>query len=178
MPRLSSALLLALFCLAAGAKAQEGPTTSHTALDGRLALEIPVALTPLTDAQIRAKYGVQTISEAFGDSLLAVTIATSTLPFPAQDGDIADVREAFDSQLREAYPDATWNRSEVVTQGGRPFALLDAWLPVGTGRVRNVMLIGALGDQLGIVTFNASAAAEPAWGDAGEAAIASVRFVD
>ena len=100
------------------------------------------------------------------------------MALPTDDADLGQVVAAFRQQLGATYADAEWLRAEVDRSGDRPVGVLDVWLPVGSGRVRNVMVLVALGDALGVVAANASEAAEPGWREALEAAVASVRHAD
>ena len=169
---------LALFALALGVL----PTAAQTptpVLDGRLVVEVPEGLDRLTEAQLLAKYGAaRKPADGFGDAILAVTVTATAMALPTDDADLGQVVAAFRQQLGATYADAEWLRAEVDRSGYRPVGVLDVWLPVGSGRVRNVMVLVALGDALGVVAANASEAAEPGWREALEAAVASVRHAD
>lgn len=158
------------------------PVAAQTAtpvLGGQLVVDVPDGLDRLTDDQLLAKFGsARKPADGFGDAALAVTVTATAMALPTEDQDLEGVVAAFRQQLGATYPTAEWLRAEVDTGGPRPVGVLDVWLPVGEGRVRNVMVLTALGDALGVVSANASQAAEPDWREALAQAAASVRHGD
>ena len=167
--------LLALILGALPAAAQ----TPTSVLGGRLVVDVPEGLDRLTDAQLLAKYGAaRKPADGFGDAILSVTVTATAMALSTDDGDLGEVVAAFRQQLGATYADAEWLRAEVDRSGDRPVGVLDVWLPVGSGRVRNVMVLVALGDALGVVAVNASEAAEPDWREELDAAPSSVRHAD
>jgi hypothetical protein len=78
-------------------------------------------------------------------------------------------------RFRNLYPSATWYRSEVITQDGRRYFVLELLTPAIDTHIRNIMLGTSFRGRLLLVSFNVTRELEKNWLEVGRRMLSSVK---
>ena len=81
----------------------------------------------------------------------------------------------MESTLKNLYPSATWYRSEVITQNGRGYFVLDLLTPATDTQIHNIMLGTSFRGRLLLFSFNVTGELEKSWLEVGRKMLASVK---
>ncbi len=179
-PRFAYALLVQLFsallCAAAAQAQVPGKLEARTALGGRVSLLVPESFKPLPENLLRLKYPAeQRPTEVLSNAQGSVNLTFNYTQNALRAEQVAEAYPTLDKLFRNLYPSAHWNRSEVISRGGRDFLILDLWTPAADTEIRNIILGTSAGDRLLLVSFNVTKELEGEWGGVGEQMIDSVR---
>lgn len=173
------ALVLAAWVAAADAAAPAADMvlTERSAYDGAVSILVPRSFTVMSDDMLRVKYPNQIPPEiVYTDESGAVNLAMSLTPQEIAPDQMEEARQLIDRALKDAYPSATWYRSEVFDRDGRRFFILDVMTPAADTQVRNVILGTPFRERLLVVTFNVSRELVPTWIETGQKMLASLKF--
>ena len=166
-------IFLMLFCLVVAQA--PGPLEARTALGGRVSLLVPETFGPMSEAVLKLKYPAERRpTEVLSNEQGSVNLAFNHTQNPLQPEQVAEVYPTVAELFRNLYPSARWNRSEVVSRGGRDFIVLDLWTPAVDTEIRNIIVGTSVQDRLLLVSFNVTEELEAEWGGVGERMIASV----
>ena len=161
---------------AQSAQSEEVKLTERVLLDGAVALLIPNTFALMSEEMLRLKYPSErrptvVFSNERGSVNLAANL-TSNLVRPDQ---ISELHKAMESTFKNLYPSATWYRSEVITQDGRGYFVLDLLTPAADTHIRNIMLGTSFRGRLLLFSFNVTRELEKSWLDVGRKMLASVK---
>lgn len=151
--------------------------TERSAYDGAVTFSVPQNFVVMSDDMLRVKYPNQIPPEiVYTDDSGAVNLALSLTPQEISPDQMEEARQLIDKALKDAYPSATWYRSEVFERNGQRFFILDVMTPAADTQVRNVILGTPFRGRLLVVTFNVSRELVPAWLEAGQKMLASLKI--
>lgn len=88
---------------------------------------------------------------------------------------IYELHQAMESTFKNLYPSATWYRSEVITQNGGKYFVLDLLTPATDTQIHNIMLGTSFRGQLLLFSFNVTGELEKRWLDVGRRMLSSIK---
>jgi hypothetical protein len=151
--------------------------TERSTYNGDVTISVPQDFKVMSDDMLRVKYPNQIPPEiVYTDETGAVNLALSLTPQEISTDQMEEARQLIDKALKDAYPSATWYRSEVFERDGRRFFVLDVMTPAADTQVRNVILGTPFRGQLLVVTFNVSRELMPTWIETGQKMLASLKI--
>ena len=156
--------------------AASGPTlTERNLLRGKLTLLVPQSFTQMSKEMLRYKYPNErrpttVLTNADGTVNVAVNHTHNNLRM----AQLHEAHAAMERMLRNSYPSAKWNRSEIVSINGQQFFILDLRTPAIDTEVRNIMAGTSLQGRFLIITFNCTRELESEWAGVGLRIINSV----
>jgi hypothetical protein len=166
-----------LVLLAPAASAQDGAFVRHTLLEGRVTVELPPTLQPMSEEMKRMKYpGANAPSLAFSDTDGTVSFAISWTAHRLDTPNVGAQTRQLRSQLDAVSRVLRWHGSEVLMLDGRDVGLLDFDSKAIDTEIRNRMLLTSLEGRMLLLTFNMTKELEPAWLPISERVVQSVRF--
>jgi hypothetical protein len=158
------------------AQSAEIKLTERALLDGAVTLLIPETFDLMSEELLRLKYpSERRPTVVFSNDRGSVNLATSLTDNPVRPEQIADLHKVMESTFRNLYPSATWYRSEVITQDGRRYFLLDLLTPAIDTQIRNIMIGTSFRGRLLLFSFNVTRGLEKSWLEAGQRMLSSVR---
>jgi hypothetical protein len=161
--------------LAPAASAQE--FVRHTLLDGRVTVELPPTLQPMSEEMKRLKYpGANAPALAFSDTDGTVSFAISWTQNRLDPPNVGAQTRQLRAQLDAVSRVLRWHGSEVLTLDGRDVGLLDFDSKAIDTEIRNRLLLISLEGRMLLLTVNMTKALEPAWLPISERVLKSVRF--
>jgi hypothetical protein len=179
MMRIRTVITVAVFLLIS-LPAIGGVTLAERSLLGdRLTLLVPESFTRMGDEMLRRKYP----SERRPTLVLtnregSVNVAVNHTQDALQPSQIAEAHASLEQTFRRVYPSARWERSEVVSLGGRDFFVLDLRTPSMDTEVRNIMAGTSLDGRLLLIAFNCTREMETEWGAVGQRIVESARLAE
>jgi hypothetical protein len=173
-------LFCLLFCVSAVSSAQSLSSMKTLKLLGDcVTLEAPAEFSNMSNDMLTLKYpsGARP-SHVLTNERGSVNIAVKRAQDPVAPGDLAAVLEVMEKTYRSQFPNARWNRKEMVQRDGKAYFIVDLWTPAVDTEIRNVILGTSSAGRLLMVSFNVTRELESEWFSVGEAVIESVRVCD
>jgi hypothetical protein len=169
-----AALFLAL---AEPAFAQEAAVARRMLLEGRITLELPVSLQPLSDEMRRSRYPGNTHPPiAYADASGDVTLGADWTALPLQSHEIrARLAQLREEMVRVARVQR-WHQSAVVVIDGREVGILDFDRRVLETEIRVKLAMVELDGRMALISFRIPKQNEGAWPAAAARALRSLRF--
>jgi hypothetical protein len=166
-----------LLLLAVPAQAQNGALVRHSLLDGRVTVDLPQALQPMSEEMKRTKYpGARRPTVAFSNATGSVSFGLS---WTAQrlDAQTVGLQTAqLRSQLDKTGRVLRWHGTDVLAIDGREVGLLDFDTKAIDADIRNRILLAVVDGRLLLMTINMTKTDEPQWRPLSDRVIRSLRF--
>lgn len=177
--RIRTVIMAAILLLVAFPAIGGVTLAERSLLDDRLTLLVPDSFTQMGGEMLRRKYP----SERRPTLVLtnpegSVNVAVNHTQDALQPSQIAEAHASLEQTFRRVYPSAQWNRSEVVSLGGREFFVLDLRTPGMDTEVRNIMAGTSLDGRLLVIAFNCTRELEPEWGEVGRRIVESAKLAE
>jgi hypothetical protein len=178
MRRSLSTLLVLAVAIAgpvAAVSAQDKTFERQTLLDGRLTVELPTLLKPMTDEQRLAKYGRGNAPPiAYADPSGDISFALNWTQHRMSRGEVETRTRQMREQIASVAPIKRWHDTKVETIGGRPAGVLD--FDSERPDVRNKIMLVELDGRILLVTFNMTKQHEAEWGLVADRVLRSAQF--
>ena len=175
---LTLTLLAVLSCSAVQAQTPVS-LEERTVLGGQVSLLVPKSFKPMSEASLELKYPAeQRPTEVLSNEQGSVNLAFNYTQDALKPNEVAEAYPTIDELFRNLYPSARWNRSEVVSRGGRDYFVMDLWTPAVDTEIRNVIIGTSAEGRFLLATFNVTRELEGAWGNVGEKIMSSLRVLD
>jgi hypothetical protein len=157
-------------------QSEEVKLTEKVILDGAVTLLIPNAFALMSEEMLRLKYpSERRPAVVFSNEAGSVNLAATLANTPVRPDQVSELHKAMDSTFRNLYPSATWYRSEVITQDGRPYFVLELLTPALDTQIRNIMLGTSLRGRFLLLSFNVTRELEKNWLEVGRRMLSSVK---
>jgi hypothetical protein len=151
--------------------------TERALLDGAVTLLIPESFGPMSEELLRLKYpSERRPTVVFSNERGSVNLATNLTANLVRPEQIAELHKAMEATFKNLYPSATWYRSEIITQDGRRYFVLDLLTPAVDTQIRNVMYGTSFRGRLLLFSFNVTRELEKSWLEIGRTMLSSVRI--
>jgi Flp pilus assembly secretin CpaC len=147
----SMGLLLALI---------SGPVQAAEAInipDTTVSLQAPTGFTPLTDAEIAAKFPrTNPPKYVVGNARRTTSIAYDLKPNPIKEAELEKGLGVFETMLARVIPGLVWKRKEIIEQAGQRWIYLEMTSTAIDTDIYNIMLITPFDGKMLVFNFNAT----------------------
>lgn len=175
---ITAVLLTQADASAQSARSAEVKLTERVLLDGAVAVLIPGTFALMSEEMLRLKYpSERRPTVVFTNDRGSVNLAVNLTSNRVRPDQIAELHKAMEATFRNAYPSATWYRSEVITQQGRKYFVLELLTPALDTQIRNIVLGTSFRGILLLFSFNVTRELEKSWLEIGRTMLSSVRVM-
>ncbi len=122
-----------------------------------VSLDAPAGFTPLTAAEIAAKFP-RTRPPGFvvGNARRTTSIAYDLKPLPIKDDTLEEGLEVFGSMMGRMVPNLVWKRKEIISMAGQRWIFLELTSSAIDTDIYNIMLITPFDGKMLIFNFNST----------------------
>jgi hypothetical protein len=146
------------------ALAQDSGFARQAFFDGKISIELPVALKPMPADMVRTKYpNAKPPFAAYSDANGEVSVVLSHTVHPLAADNVGRQTQALRAQFEKLSQILRWHGTTVTQLGGRTVGILDFDSRAVDTQIRNKMMIAELGGRMLIVTFNLTKRHEAEW---------------
>ncbi len=178
MIRLRLILLLLGAFLVSAVRADAPALERKTVLKGKVSLLLPKGFKPMKEALLKIKYpSQQRPTLVYANARGSVSIALNHTQNRMPANELPAFHKYLENTVKQAHPQSTWFRSEMVKINGRPFFLMEFHSPAVDTTVRNLMVGTSLDNRLLIVACNVTQELEKDWTRTHHQIVNSIRIV-
>lgn len=159
------------------AVAQDSGLARQAFFDGKVSVELPVALKPMPADLVRTKYpNAKPPFAAYSDENGEVSVVLNHTAHPLAAENVGRQTQALRAQFEKLPHILRWHGTTVTRLAGRTVGILDFDSQAVDTQIRNKMMIAELGGRMLIVTFNLTKRHEAEWAPIADRVLRSVRF--
>jgi len=166
-----------LLAVQASAQSTQVTLAERALLDGAVSVLIPESFSLMSEELLRLKYpSERRPTVVFSNERGSVNLAANLTANAVRPEQIVELHKAMEGTFKNLYPSATWYRSEVITQDGRRYFVLDLLTPAIDTQIRNIMYGTSFKGRLLMFSFNVTRELEKSWLEVGQRMLSSVRI--
>lgn len=161
---------------AGGAVAAEEPLMKRSFENGRLTMQVPVALKPASEAIARLKYrGRVAARNILTDGNGAVNLLVRLGPRKFSATLVPEMAKQMRALMEKHRPGLVWHASETRTINGNMYAYLEFTSTAIDTKIRNFMLTSSMDGKLLVISFNVTVSRLARWQPVVRKILASVQ---
>lgn len=165
--------------LGAADASQQIVTEPTTLMDGKVTVQLPKVMRPMTEQELSLKYPGETRPDvAYTDSTTTVNLTMTHEDRPLLPGQIYEWHKLYEAGMKslDRFKHADWISNEQVTVDGRNCFLMQFRNQLTDHEVYNMLLGTSLDDRFLIVTFTLPRGLEGQWLNKGKEILLTAKF--
>ncbi len=172
-------IALACFLFVGGTRPQAATIQLETRnlLDGKIQMLVPTHFEPMSEELIRVKYPMErrptfVLSNERGTVNIAYDLKTNALSIEELD----EAHRAFEKMFRNAYPSATWYRSERTILNGQECFIFEVLTPAIDTEIHNIIVVFSLKGRMLLISINITKELVKEWLPVARKMVESIQF--